>query len=93
MAEFFKQLIAQLSAIWEKLSLQQKIITSSLIGFTLLALMSLMFWTQTTSKNSNQGFKQLYNDLPIEEVSRITEKLEKAGYKYKLENEGKKNLS
>lgn len=33
--------------------------------------------------------KRLYGELPIEEVATITEKLEKAGYKYKLENDGK----
>jgi len=46
--EFFKQLIAQFSTVWQKLSLQQKIITSALVGFTLLGLISLMLWSKTT---------------------------------------------
>ncbi len=48
MGEFFKQLIAQFSTVWQKLSLQQKIITSALVGFTLLGLISLMLWSKTT---------------------------------------------
>lgn len=87
MADFFKQLIAQLSAVWNKLSLQQKIITASLVGFTLLGLIFLMFWSSGTA--TENGFKKLYSDLELEEASLITEKLEQAGYKYKLEQGGK----
>ncbi len=87
MSEFFKQLITQLSAIWQKLSLQQKIITVSLIGFTLIGMITLMLWSRGDPKDS--GFKKLYSDLDIEEVSVITEHLENSGHKYKLENNGR----
>ena len=87
MADFFKQLIAQLSAVWNKLSIQQKIITASLVGFTLLGLIFLMFWSSGTA--TENGLKKLYSDLELEEASLITEKLEQAGYKYKLEQGGK----
>lgn len=87
MADFFKQLITQLSAVWNKLSLTQKIITASLVGFTLLGLIFLMFWSSGTATET--GFKKLYSDLELEEASLITEKLDQGGYKYKLEQGGK----
>ena len=87
MADFFKQLIAQLSAVWNKLSLQQKIITASLVGFTLIGLLVLMMWSSGTTTET--GFKKLYSGLELEEASLITEKLDQAGYKYKLEESGK----
>ena len=86
MSEFFKQLIAQLSAIWQKLSFQQKIITSLLVGFTFLGLISLMVWSK--GPIADTGFKKLYTELSIEEAASITENLEQAGYKYKLEDGG-----
>ena len=87
MADFFKQLIAQLSAVWNKLSLQQKIITASLVGFTVIGLLVLMLWSSGPATES--GFKKLYSGLELEEASLITEKLDQAGYKYKLEGSGK----
>lgn len=87
MADFFKQLIAQLSAVWNKLSLQQKIITASLVGFTVIGLLVLMLWSSGTATET--GFKRLYSDLELEEASLITEKLDQAGYKYKMEERGK----
>ena len=90
MSEFFKQLISQLTAIWQRLTVQQKIITMSLIGFTFLGLISLMVWSQSTPKGSaSGGFRTLYSDLDIEEASAITEQLQKSNVKYKLENEGR----
>jgi flagellar M-ring protein FliF len=87
MSEFFKQLIAQLSAIWQKLSLQQKVVTSALLGFTVLGLIGLMVWARGTAPMT--GYKTLYSDLPIEEASTITGKLTESKMKYKLTNEGK----
>lgn len=88
MSEFFKQLIAQLSAIWQKLSLQQKIITVSLVAFTLLGMIGLLMWSQTGGKKE-AGFKMLYSDLELEKAADVTEALQKANYKYKLENNGR----
>jgi len=87
MSDFFKQLIAQLSAVWQRLSTQQKIITASLVGFTMLRLLMLMLWSHGSSTAT--GFKRLYSDRDIEDVAVITEKLDQAGYKYKLEEGGK----
>lgn len=88
MSEFFRQLIAQLSAVWQKLSLQQRIITSSLVGLTILGLVSLMLWAQGTPSSSG-GYKRLYSDLDIEEAAAITAKLDQGRYKYKLLDNGR----
>ncbi len=87
MAEFFKQLIAQLAAVWQKLSLQQKMVTSALVGFTVLGLVSLMLWSKTTV-SSDGGYRRLFANLEMEDAAQVTAALDKAGYKYKLENDG-----
>ncbi len=95
MAEFFKQLLAQLSAIWQKLSLQQKVITVALVTFTAIGLMSLVIWTAnsavsgTGSSGSPAGYKTLYSDLELNEAGQIIKKLDDGRYKYKIENEGR----
>ena len=88
MGEFFKQLIAQFSTVWQKLSLQQKIITSALVGFTLLGLISLMLWSKTTVTD-NGGYRRLFSNLDTEDAAQITGKLDEGNYKYKLENDGR----
>ena len=45
MSEFFKQLIVQLTAIWRRLSLQQKVVTSALVGFMVLGMAGLLIWS------------------------------------------------
>lgn len=87
MAEFFRQIIAQLAAIWQRLSLQQRIITVSLIGFMLLGLVGLMLFAGKSSAGG--GYRVLYSDLELEEAATITEKLREAGHDFKLENEGR----
>jgi flagellar M-ring protein FliF len=87
MSEFFKQLISQLSGIWQRLSLQQKIITSSLVIFTFLGLVSLMVWSKGTP--AGNAYRPLYSNLETEDAAAVTEQLTKANYKYKLENDGR----
>jgi flagellar M-ring protein FliF len=89
MSEFFKQLITQLTAIWKRLSMQQRVITVALIGFTFLGLASLMMWSQATPKSSGGGYRTLYSDLELEEAAAITGELQKANIRYKVENEGR----
>ncbi len=88
MSEFFKQLIAQLSSIWHNLSVQQKIITTSLVAFTLLGMLTLMLWARSTTP-STSGFTKLYSGLEVEEAAAITEKLNQDNYKYKLKDDGR----
>jgi flagellar M-ring protein FliF len=91
MSEFFKQLIAQLAAIWKKLSLQQKIVTSALVFFTVFGLIGLLVWAQSGSgkMGGDAGYKVLYSDLELEEAGAMTEQLQKSNYQYKLENGGR----
>ena len=89
MAEFFRQLITQLSAIWQRLSLQQKIITASLVGFMFLGMIGLMMWGRVSpSSSAAGGYKVLYSNLELDDASTITAKLQENGYKYKLDNNG-----
>jgi flagellar M-ring protein FliF len=90
----------QLSALWQKLSFQQKLITSSLVGFTLLGLIGLLFFAHTSGggggggggKQTSGGMRALYSDLELEEAAQITDQLNKGGYKYRLENNGRNVL-
>ena len=85
MSEFFKQVLTQLSAIWQKLSLQQKIVTTALVGFTLLGMTGLIIWSQK-SISKDSGFKVVYRNLSDEEAASITDELEKGGYKFEAED-------
>lgn len=87
MSEFFKQLIAQLSAIWQKLSVQQKVITTALVAFAIFGLVGLLIFTRGTSPVS--GTTTLYSDLELSEASVITEKLAESNIKYELLNDGR----
>jgi len=87
MSEFFKQLLAQLVAIWQRLSLQQKIITTALVAFTLFGMIALLSWGRGTPAVS--GYKTLYSDLDMQEAGQITQKLDEGKYKYKIDNDGR----
>ncbi len=87
MSEFFKQLITQLSAIWQRLTLQQKVITTSLVVFTFLGLCSLMVWSKATP--ASNAYQTLYSNLELDDAASVGEQLKKANLKYKIENEGK----
>lgn len=50
MSEFFKQLIGQLAIIWRRLSLQQKLVTTALVAFTVLGMAGLIIWSQSGTK-------------------------------------------
>jgi len=88
MSEFFKQLLTQFSAIWRKLSLQQKFITTALVAFIILGMTGLVVWSQKNITRES-GFKVLYANIDLDEAAAITEELQKGGYKYKLENDGR----
>ncbi|GBU21449.1 flagellar M-ring protein FliF [Fibrobacteres bacterium R8-0-B4] len=95
-AEFFRQVIVQLSALWQKLSFQQKLITASLVGITLVGLIGLLFFAHSSGGGKggggSGGMRVLYSELSVDEAARITEQLGKGGYKYKLENDGRNIL-
>jgi len=86
MSEFFKQLIAQVSAIWGKLTLQQKIISTAIVAFTAFGLVTLALFARVPAKDS--GFKVAYRGLALEEAGEITQKLQDADFRYKLADNG-----
>ncbi|MCL2182354.1 MAG: flagellar M-ring protein FliF [Chitinispirillia bacterium] len=99
MSEFFKQIMVQVSALWHKLSFQQKLITGSLVGFTLLGLIGLLFFASTGGASGGSGsgatpsgMSVLYPNMELEEAAMITEQLTKGGYKYTLANNGRNIL-
>jgi flagellar M-ring protein FliF len=96
MSDFFKQLIIQLTALWQKLSFQQKLITTSLVGLTLFGIIGLLLFagSATSGKSgaaqgSSRGMVVLYSDLDISEAAQIVEQLKKGGYKYDQVNNGR----
>jgi flagellar M-ring protein FliF len=98
MSEFFKQVMVQLSALWQKLTFQQRLITASLVGFTLLGLIGLMFFASTAGggngggRQTSGGMRLLVSNLNVDEASQITEQLNRGGYRYRLENDGRSIL-
>jgi len=95
MSEFFRQVITQVAELWQKLSFQQKLITASLVGFTLLGLFSLLFFAGSgggggggSGARAAAGMVPLYSELTLEEASLITDNLNKGGFKYTLANNG-----
>jgi flagellar M-ring protein FliF len=90
MSDFFKQLISQLTALWRKLSVQQKLITSTLVIVTVLGMVALLVWAQAGGrKASDSSYKVLYSDLELDEAGTITEQLQKSNTPYKLDNGGR----
>ncbi|MFP4417434.1 MAG: flagellar basal-body MS-ring/collar protein FliF [Chitinivibrionales bacterium] len=87
MADFFKQLLSQLQAVWQRLSTQQKVITTSIIVFTILGLLTLVLWTRDGA--SDKGSRVLFSNMSVDEAAEVTETLTEAGYKYKLGNDGR----
>ena len=87
MSEFFKQLITQLSSIWQRLTVQQKVITTALVVFTFLGLVSLMVWSKSTPASTGQH--ALYSNLEIDDAAAVAEQLQKSNIKFKAENDGR----
>jgi flagellar M-ring protein FliF len=88
-AEFFRHVIVQPAALWQKFSLQRKLIAASLVGITLVGLLGLLFFAHTGGAS---GMLVLCADLDVEEAAQITEHLNRGGYRYKLENNGRNVL-
>lgn len=87
MGEFFKQLIAQLSSIWQKLSVQQRIIISSLVGFMFVSLIGLVLWS-SSGMTGGEKMRRLYGGVSTEDLAEITAQLTSSGYKYEIEENG-----
>ncbi|WP_149717575.1 flagellar basal-body MS-ring/collar protein FliF [Campylobacter concisus] len=82
----FKALLHQVSQIYQKLSLKQKIVAASSI---VLVVAFLVFLTLYKSKNENfAGYSVLFENISQNDSALILDQLNKDGIKYKLANEG-----
>ena len=82
----FKALLHQISQIYQKLSLKQKIVAASSV---VLVVAFLVFLTLYKSKNENfAGYSVLFENISPNDSALILDQLNKDGIKYKLANEG-----
>ncbi|WP_462109423.1 flagellar basal-body MS-ring/collar protein FliF [Campylobacter concisus] len=82
----FKALLHQISQIYQKLSLKQKIVVGSSI---VLVVAFLVFLTLYKSKSDSfAGYSVLFENISPSDSALIVDQLNKDGIKYKLVNEG-----
>ena len=82
----FKALLHQISQIYQKLSLKQKIVAGSSI---VLVVAFLVFLTLYKNKTENfSGYSVLFENISPSDSALIVDQLNKDGVKYKLANEG-----
>ncbi|WP_103603770.1 flagellar basal-body MS-ring/collar protein FliF [Campylobacter concisus] len=82
----FKALLHQISQIYQKLSLKQKIVAASSI---VLVVAFLVFLTLYKNKSENfAGYSVLFENISPNDSALILDQLNKDGIKYKLANEG-----
>ncbi len=82
----FKALLHQISQIYQKLSLKQKIVAGSSI---VLVVAFLVFLTLYKSKSDSfAGYSVLFENISPSDSALIIDQLNKDGVKYKLANEG-----
>ncbi len=86
MAEFFKQLISQISTIWGKLSGAQKVVIASVLVLCLAGLVGLIVWSSSSGRPT--GMVPLYSSLELEESGSIVDALREAKIQYQVENNG-----
>ena len=82
----FKALLHQISQIYQKLSLKQKIVAG---GSIVLVVAFLVFLTLYKNKTENfSGYSVLFENISPSDSALIVDQLNKDGVKYKLANEG-----
>ena len=82
----FKALLHQISQIYQKLSLKQKIVAG---GSIVLVVAFLVFLTLYKSKSDSfSGYSVLFENISPSDSALIVDQLNKDGVKYKLANEG-----
>lgn len=86
MADFFKQLIKQLSDVWSKLNSLQKILTTLVFTVTLMGLIGLIVWSSAGNKSG--GYVTLFSGLELSESGMIVEKLREGNEQFKIVNGG-----
>jgi flagellar M-ring protein FliF len=91
MGDFFKQLLAQVSDVWQKLSMQQRVIITALTILMFVGLLWLAVWNGAAGGGvggAPSGFRQLHSGLAVEDAAAIVDGLEAAGFRYRLTNNG-----
>ena len=92
MGDFFKQLLTQISDIWQKLSVQQQVIITALTILMFVGLLWLAVWNGAgvvgNTGGADRGFRRLFASLPVEEMAAITDALNSGGFRYKISNNG-----
>ena len=79
----FKVLFSQLVVLYEKLTMQQKIIISAAIVGIVTFLIFLVVYS--SNKNPANGYEVLFNSLSSEDAAKVVAQLDKENIKYKLE--------
>ncbi len=87
MAEFFKTLLRQLSDIWGKLSVSQRIVMTAVLVLTFGGLIGLIIWAGVGGGGSS--YTTLYSNLDLSESAGIVEQLKEGRHEYKIENDGR----
>jgi len=91
MGDFFKQLLTQVSDIWQKLSVQQQIIITALTILMFVGLLWLAVWNGATAGGgggADRGFRRLHANLPVEEMANIVDALNAGGFRHRISNNG-----
>ena len=90
MGEFFKQFLTQISEIWGKLSIQQRVIITALTLLMFVGLLWLAIWNGGTAAEGGAqgGFRPLYSNISVEDAAAIVDGLEAGGFRYRLANNG-----
>ncbi|MCD6574090.1 flagellar M-ring protein FliF [Candidatus Aerophobetes bacterium] len=81
--DFFKQLLQQISSIWQRLETKQKIAFVLSLGAFLVTLFVFLSWA------TRPEYSLLYSDLSLEDAGQITKKLKEQNIPYQLKNGGK----
>src|SRR5258708_7179477 len=80
--ETIRRIIAQLRAIWQKMSRTQRLVA---VGVGVLTMAFLLGFAYLAG---HREYRVLYSNLPVEEVGAITSKLQTRGIPYRLEAGG-----
>lgn len=91
MSEFFKELLNHVKNIWKSLTMQQRVLVSSVFGFTVLGLLLILI-IPVVSSRPDRTMTYLYNNLPVEDVIAITQRLDASEFHYNLGPDGRSIL-
>ena len=91
MGDFFKRFLEQTSEVWQKLSMQQRVIITALTALMFVGLLGLVIWDGAGGGGTGgapSGFRQLHSNLSVEDAAAIVDGLEAGGFRYRITNNG-----